>query len=137
MPRKETLADKAYLDFLTELKSRIARARLSAARAVNRELLELYWDMGLAIKEKQTAHGWGEAVVENIARDLLSVYPGNTGFSASNLWRMRQAIDVYTAPDFLAQVVREVGTPAGAGALPVPAANFSAALRRPDALSFP
>ena len=56
-PAKRTLADKAYLDFLTELKSRIARARLSAARAVNRELLELYWDMGLAIKEKQTAHG--------------------------------------------------------------------------------
>ena len=38
MPRKETLADKAYLDFLTEFKSRIAGARLSAARAVNREL---------------------------------------------------------------------------------------------------
>lgn len=129
MPRKETLADKAYLDFLTELKSRIARARLSAARAVNRELLELYWDMGLAIKEKQTAHGWGEAVVENIARDLLSAYPGNTGFSASNLWRMRQAIDVYTAPEFLAQVVREVGTPAGAGALAATTESLAQAVR--------
>lgn len=113
MSSKENLPDTAYVAFLADLKARIGRARLSAARAVNRELLELYWDIGLAIKEKQTSHGWGEAVVENVARDLLAAYPGNTGFSASNLWRMRQAIDVYTAPDFLAQLVREAGTQEG------------------------
>jgi predicted nuclease of restriction endonuclease-like (RecB) superfamily len=110
MPGNPTVTEKAYLDFLAHLKSRIARARLNAVRAVNRELVELYWDMGLAIKEKQTVHGWGDAVVKNIALDLVAAFPGNSGFSASNLWRMRQAIDVYTAPDFLAQLVREADT---------------------------
>lgn len=117
MPSKEIAPDTDYLAFLANLKARIARARLSAARAVNRELLYLYWDIGLAIKEKQSAHGWGDAVVENLARDLLEAYPGNTGFSASNLWRMRQAIDVYTAPDFLAQLVREPGARREPGAV--------------------
>jgi hypothetical protein len=115
MPSKEFGPDTTYVAFLAALKARIARARLSAARAVNRELIDLYWDIGLAIKEKQSSHGWGEAVVENLARDLLEAYPGNTGFSASNLWRMRQATDVYTAPDFLAQLVRDV--PKGAAAV--------------------
>lgn len=110
MPGNPTVTEKAYLDFLAQLKSRIARARLKAVRAVNRELVELYWDMGLAIKEKQAVHGWGDAVVKNIALDLVAAFPGNSGFSASNLWRMRQAIDVYTAPDFLAQLVREADT---------------------------
>lgn len=110
MPGNPTVTERAYLDFLAQLKSRIARARLNAVRAVNRELVELYWDMGLAIKEKQAVHGWGDAVVKNIALDLVAAFPGNSGFSASNLWRMRQAIDVYTAPDFLAQLVREADT---------------------------
>jgi predicted nuclease of restriction endonuclease-like (RecB) superfamily len=117
MPSKEFGPDTTYVAFLAALKARIARARLSAARAVNRELIDLYWDIGLAIKEKQSSHGWGEAVVENLARDLLEAYPGNTGFSASNLWRMRQATEVYTAPDFLAQLVRDASVPKGAGAV--------------------
>lgn len=107
--------DAGYTAFLADLKTRISRARLSAARAVNRELLELYWDIGLAIRDKQASRGWGATVVESLARDLLAAFPGNTGFSASNLWRMRQAIDVYTAPDFLAQLVREVGASGEAG----------------------
>jgi hypothetical protein len=35
-----------YAAFLTELKGRIVSARLHAARAVNRDLILLYWDIG-------------------------------------------------------------------------------------------
>lgn len=110
MPTKKLVPDRDYVDFLGLLKARIASARLNATRAVNHELVNLYWDMGAAIREKQQTHGWGEGVVDNLARDLLETYPGNSGFSASNLWRMRQVAEFYTEPAFLAQLVRESAT---------------------------
>lgn len=97
-----------YPAFVAELKARIASARLLAARAVNCELVGLYWDIGAAIRAKQTVQGWGDGVVDQLARDLKSAYPGVSGFSAANLWRMRQVYEAYTAPAFLAQAVREM-----------------------------
>ena len=38
-----------YATFLTEVKGRIHSARLNAGRAVNRELVLLYWDIGRGI----------------------------------------------------------------------------------------
>lgn len=63
MSRKKTALGADYSAFLTEMKVRISAARLSAARAVNRHLVELYWDLGAAILDKQKTHGWGEAVI--------------------------------------------------------------------------
>ena len=95
-----------YARFVEDLKHRIDGARLSAARAVNRELVALYWDIGQAIREQQARRGWGDAVVDRLARDLKTFFPGTAGFSAASLWRMRQFNEIYTAPEFLAQLVR-------------------------------
>jgi predicted nuclease of restriction endonuclease-like (RecB) superfamily len=109
-PRTASLAGGAdYRRFIGELKTRVEAARLSAARAVNRELVALYWDIGGAIVEKRKMLGWGDAVVEALARDLQAAFPGVQGFSAQNLWRMQQLFLVHTTPEFLSQVVRELG----------------------------
>lgn len=96
-----------YPTFVADLKSRITSARLTAARTVNSELVGLYWDIGAAIREKQAAQGWGDAVVERLSNDLKRAFPGTTGFSAANLWRMRQLHETYASPDFLSQLVKE------------------------------
>ena len=96
-----------YARFITDLKERIQSARLAAARAVNRELILLYWDIGRAIVEKQKALGWGDSIVEQLARDLQAAFPHNRGFSRQNVWRMRQFFADHTAPEFLAQLVPE------------------------------
>ncbi|MGO4392750.1 DUF1016 N-terminal domain-containing protein [Variovorax sp. M-6] len=62
--------------FTHDLKARVAAARLSATRAVNRELIALYWGIGKAIVDKQQTLGWGQSVVEQIARDLRAAFPG-------------------------------------------------------------
>jgi hypothetical protein len=49
-------ADKTYLSFVREIKDRVVSARISAARAINRELIHLYWDIGKAIVEQQKKH---------------------------------------------------------------------------------
>ena len=83
-------------------------ARISAARSVNCELILLYWDIGGAILEKQKTLSWGASVVEIVAAELKRAFPGMTGFSAQNVWRMVQLCQTYEDKEFLAQVVREM-----------------------------
>ena len=120
-----------YPAFVADLKSRIMSARLTAARAVNFELVGLYWDIGAAIRDKQAAQGWGDAVVERLSKDLKQAFPGTTGFSATNLWRMRQLHETYTSPDFLSQLVRETAPRAKAarGLLGAPSTKLAQAVR--------
>ncbi|MFV0677545.1 DUF1016 N-terminal domain-containing protein [Variovorax sp. tm] len=107
MPASTASTPFDYARFVEDLKHRIDGARLSAARAVNRELVGLYWDIGQAIREQQARRGWGDAVVDRLARDLRASFPGTAGFSAASLWRMRQFHETYTEREFLAQLVRQ------------------------------
>jgi len=103
-----SIVSPAYRQFIEELKGRVLSARVSAARAVNRDLILLYWDIGRAIVEKQQVLGWGDAVVEMIAADLQKAFSGSFGFSPQNVWRMLQFFRTYTDNLFLSQAVREL-----------------------------
>ncbi|MCX7014034.1 MAG: DUF1016 N-terminal domain-containing protein [Candidatus Sumerlaeota bacterium] len=130
-----------YAAFVSELKTRIAAARVSAARAVNRDMILLYWDIGRGIQERQERLGWGKSVVEKLAGDLRRAFPNTTGFSVQNLWRMRQFYGEYSAPEFLAQAAPEirrlavaangVSTPSPAPHLVRPGEFLSQAVRDP------
>ena len=97
-----------YSQFLVDLKSRVVAARTTAVQSVNRELILLYWDIGQGLAEKQKAADWGDAVVARLGRDLRAAFPDMSGFSLSNLWRMKQFYLSYADVDFLAQPVREI-----------------------------
>lgn len=101
-------ASSFYQDFLVKIKERIRSAQYEAFKAVNQELVDLYWDIGRIIVERQDIEGWGKAVVEQLAADLRTEFPGVGGFSASNLWRMK-AFLAYTDLEKLAPLVREIG----------------------------
>jgi predicted nuclease of restriction endonuclease-like (RecB) superfamily len=103
-----TIASPEYGQFIEALKGRVASAWLSAARAVNRDVILLYWDIGQAIAEKQEKLGWGDSVVEMVARDLRQAFPSAKGFSPQNVWRMLQFYRTHTASEFLSQLVREL-----------------------------
>ncbi len=85
----------AYGQWLAELKQRINGAQYAALRAVNKELIVLYWDIGKTIHERQETEGWGKSVVERLAADLKSEFGEKSGFSAQNLWYMRQFYGEY------------------------------------------
>ncbi|MBI2263761.1 MAG: DUF1016 domain-containing protein [Armatimonadetes bacterium] len=97
-----------YPAFLAALKRRILHARTTAARAVNREMILLYWDIGRGIVEKQETAGWGDAVVERLAADLRAEFPDMRGFSSRNIWDMRRFYAASTESHFLSQAVREM-----------------------------
>jgi predicted nuclease of restriction endonuclease-like (RecB) superfamily len=97
-----------YRRFIEDLKERVISARISAARAVNRDGILLYWDIGRGIVEKQRVLGWGDSVVEMVAADLRRAFPGSRSFSSDNVWRMRQFHLAYSGASFLGQAVPEI-----------------------------
>lgn len=102
------ISNHDYAGFLVELKALIRRAQYKALRAVNKELLDLYRDIGKSIHERQQSYGWGKSVVYNLARDLQAEFPGRNGFSARNLWNMREFYLVYRERPKLQPLVAEI-----------------------------
>jgi predicted nuclease of restriction endonuclease-like (RecB) superfamily len=98
-----------YAKLLTEIKERIRTAQYEALRAVNKELIALYWDIGKMIVERQKGKSWGKSVVERLAKDLQQEFPGISGFSPSNLWRMKDFYSAYADNEKLAPMAREIG----------------------------
>jgi predicted nuclease of restriction endonuclease-like (RecB) superfamily len=101
-------APAGYNDFLHDVKAQIRQRQYQALRSANKELLTLYWWLGEAISRRQSEHGWGKAVVENLARDLQVEFPGRNGFSAQNLWLMRQFYNEYSGKPKLQPLVGEI-----------------------------
>lgn len=87
--RRTSTIPSGYGAFVNNLKERIHAAQIRAALSVNRELLDLYWDIGKGIVERQTTEAWGRSVVEKLATDLHNEFPKVAGFSERNIWRMR------------------------------------------------
>lgn len=98
-----------YAELLESLKQRIVRTRVRAAVAVTRELIGLYWEIGRSIVDRQEVAGWGQQIIERLARDLRVALPDARGFSARNLWRMRSFYLAWREPErLLPQVVAEL-----------------------------
>jgi len=97
-----------YGQFLQTIKQNIHSHQLHAMQAVNKELLALYWKIGESIQKKQQALGWGKSVVQTLAKDLQTEFPGRNGFSSQNLWLMRQFYNEYAGNEKLQPLVREI-----------------------------
>ncbi|MCC5876100.1 MAG: DUF1016 family protein [Candidatus Sumerlaeia bacterium] len=111
---------REYGELVAGLKARIEAARLAAARSVNRELILLYWDIGGTILDAQKHRGWGDAVIETLARDLKTAFPEARGFSARNLWEMRRFFAASMEPEFLQQAVAELSKASDTSPVHVP-----------------
>jgi predicted nuclease of restriction endonuclease-like (RecB) superfamily len=92
-----------------EVKQRIRSAQYEALKAVNREMINLYWDIGQMIFIKQQNYNWGKSVVEQLSKDLQTEFPGISGFSARNIWNMRSFYVTYSQNEKLQPLVAEIG----------------------------
>jgi predicted nuclease of restriction endonuclease-like (RecB) superfamily len=86
----------------------IEKAKESAFRTINRELIAMYWEIGKYISEKVKLNVWGKSVVEDFSTFIQSKYMGIKGFSAQNIWRMKQFYETYKDNEFLSPLVREI-----------------------------
>jgi DUF1016 N-terminal domain len=93
--------------FIADIKQKVRRAQYEALKSVNVQLINLYWEIGRSISEKQ-AEGWGKAIVQTLAQELQKEFPGIGGFSAPNLWLMAQFYTEYQGVKNLVPLVREI-----------------------------
>lgn len=94
----DTLIPEGYAQWCKEIEWLIERSKFQAVFHVNRELLSLYWQIGRDILAKQQAYGWGAQVISRLSADLSRRFPGDRGYSLSNLKSMRRFAEAY--PDF-------------------------------------
>ena len=86
----------------------IDNARSRAMKAVNAELIQMYWEIGAYVSSRVKDGGWGKSVVTDFSNFLQTHYPGIKGFSAQNIWRMKQFYETYCNNEKLSPLVREI-----------------------------
>jgi len=96
--------EKQFIE-ITEL---IQKARYNALKSVNTELVNLYWDVGEYISRKVESAEWGMGVVNKLADYLKRTHPELKGFSAQNMWRMKQFHETYKDYPKLSTLLREL-----------------------------
>lgn len=103
-----TARPAGYADWLAGLKARVQAAQQRAALAVNTELLQLYWQLGRDILDRQAQGTWGEGILDQVAEDLRAAFPEMKGFSRSNLKYMRAFAEAWPAESIGQQPVGQL-----------------------------
>lgn len=108
MKKELSPTDQNFTTFVKEIKTKILSSQYEALKAVNKELINLYWEIGKNIVEKQEQFSWGKSIVENLSKELQKEFVGIKGFSVQNLWNMRQFYLEYYQDEKLQPLVGEI-----------------------------
>ena len=92
----------------TDIIQLIKQSRTNAIRAVNAELINLYWNIGEYISKKIEQSEWGDSIVKDLADFIKTYEPEIKGFSDKNIWRMKQFYETYKDFPKLSPLVREI-----------------------------
>lgn len=105
------MADKeivGYEPFVDDIKELIHKKQYYVLKTMNAETINLYWEIGEEIYNQQCEKGWGKSIVQVLSKELQMEFPGAKGYSAANLWRMRNFYLNYRDSEKLAPLVREI-----------------------------
>ncbi|MDO5845140.1 MAG: DUF1016 N-terminal domain-containing protein, partial [Methanocorpusculum sp.] len=91
-----------------EILTIITNAKTRAYKAVNSELIKMYYDIGGYISKKVNEEKWGNKTVEEFADYMEKEHPDIKGFSKQNIWRMKQFYETYKDNLFLSPLVRDL-----------------------------
>ena len=92
----------------SEITTLIVKAKAKAYQAVNKELVNLYWNVGEYVSKQVAAKAWGKSVVKELADFIQISEPNVIGFSSQNIWRMKQFYETYASNEKLATLSREL-----------------------------
>ena len=88
------------------MKELIHKKQYHVLKIMNTETINLYWEIGEEIYRQQEINGWGKSIVKILSKELQKEVPGAKGYSAANLWRMRNFYLSYRNSEKLAPLVR-------------------------------
>ena len=94
---KDVKLDSEYIQWIHEIKQRYRNSQIKAAVKVNSEQLLFNWQLGKDLVTRKAEEKWGTGIVNQVSLDLQAEFPKAKGFSARNLWFMRQWYSFYTS----------------------------------------
>ncbi len=86
----------------------IAHAQNRAYQAVNQELINLYWQIGKYVSQKVNEGVWGDGVVKNLSKYILSQFPNLKGFTKRGLYRMKQFYETYQGVENVTTLLTQI-----------------------------
>ncbi len=92
----------------TEIVTLIKQSQLRAVKAVNAELIALYWNIGQYISKKVANSSWGDKTVDELAAFIHKEYPELKGFNRRGLYRMKQFHDTYASTAIVSTVATQL-----------------------------
>ena len=102
------IKNNEFKTFIKNIKQKIYSAKNRAVLSANRFMIELYFEIGKEIVERQEKYGWGKSIVEEMSKELKKEFGEKSGYSTQNLWYMRQFYLAYKDNENLQQLVGEI-----------------------------
>ena len=100
--------DSAYFDLRNSIITRIKETRLRFVTQANIGMIELYWNIGNDILQRQNSEGWGAGVIDRLSVDLRDEFPEMDGYSPRNLGNMKRFAMTWPNPQILQQAVAKL-----------------------------
>ncbi len=91
-----------------EIISIIDNARTRALKAVNAELIQMYWNVGEYLSALCANSGFGDKVIDEVAAYIAEANPGVKGFNRRGLYRMKQFYETYKDDEFVTPLVTQI-----------------------------
>lgn len=92
----------------SEIISIITNARSRALKAVNAELIQMYWDVGQYLSVLCAKASFGDKVIDEIAAYIAEASPQIKGFNRRGLYRMKQFYETYKDDEFVTPLVTQI-----------------------------
>ncbi len=91
-----------------EILAIIDNARTRALKAVNTELIHMYWNVGQYLSELCTKSKFGDKVIDEAAAYIAQTAPNIKGFNRRGLYRMKQFYETYKDDEFVTPLVTQI-----------------------------
>ena len=86
----------------------IEEARSRALRAVNAELIQMYWNVGEYLSDLCANAAFGDKVIDVVASYIASSGTNIKGFNRRGLYRMKQFYETYKDDEFVSPLVTQI-----------------------------
>ncbi|MBE6913064.1 MAG: DUF1016 domain-containing protein [Ruminococcaceae bacterium] len=86
----------------------IENAKGRALKAVNAELINMYWEVGEYLSKLCAESSFGDKVIDEVANYISKNAPAIKGFNRRGLYRMRQFYETYKDDEFVTPLVTQI-----------------------------
>ncbi len=86
----------------------IENAKGRALKAVNAELIHMYWEVGEYLSDLCTESSFGDKVIDEVAAYISRSAPTIKGFNRRGLYRMKQFYETYRDDEFVSALLTQI-----------------------------